>query len=67
MIPIADASLSEKPSATALVRATNTPSCDAAPRRKVFGLERRGPKSVIAPMPRKISGGKISSSIPFER
>ena len=39
---------------------TKTPICAAAPRRSVLGLAIRGPKSVMAPMPRKISGGKIS-------
>ena len=33
------------------------PICAAAPRIKLFGFAINGPKSVIAPIPRKISGG----------
>ena len=32
----------------------------AAPRSKLLGREISGPKSVVAPIPRNISGGKIS-------
>ena len=35
----------------------NTPNCAAAPRRILLGFAISGPKSVIAPMPRNISGG----------
>ena len=35
----------------------NTPNCAAAPRRILFGLAISGPKSVIQPIPTKISGG----------
>ena len=33
------------------------PPCAAAPSRKLFGFAISGPKSVIAPMPRKMIGG----------
>ena len=54
------ASCTVKPSSIAPSRATNTPPCAAAPRSRVFGLASRGPKSVIAPTPKKINGGNTS-------
>ena len=57
MMPIAAASGSVKPSATAPSRLAKIPNWAAAPRSSVFGFASIGPKSVSAPMPRKISGG----------
>ena len=59
---------------TAPKNARKTPICAAAPSSKLFGLESNGPKSVIAPMPKKIKDGykpvftpmyKISNKPPF--
>ena len=57
MMPIEAASGTVKPSSSAPTKAMNTPSCAAAPRKSVLGLAISGEKSVIAPTPRKISGG----------
>ncbi len=63
-MPMLPASCALKPSRIAPMKVTNMPSCAAAPRSRDFGLAISGPKSVIAPTPRKISGGSmpISSS-----
>ena len=42
----------------------NIPIWAAAPRIMVFGLEIRGPKSVVAPIPKNIKHGYISYLIP---
>ena len=42
----------------------NTPNCAAAPNKMLFGLAISGPKSVIQPIPRNISGGYIPSLTP---
>ena len=49
------------PRASAPRNVMNTPSCAAAPKRILLGLAISGPKSVIQPMPRNISGGYIPS------
>ena len=46
-----------KPIAVAAIKVKNTPSCAAAPKSILLGLEINGPKSVIAPIPKKINGG----------
>ncbi|MCY1556788.1 hypothetical protein D9M68_935720 [compost metagenome] len=46
-------------SASAPIRVPKIPNCAAAPSNRVFGLASIGPKSVMAPTPRKISSGKI--------
>ena len=58
------ASLTSKPRIIAPASATNTPNCAAAPKSIVSGFAIIGPKSVIAPTPMKIIGGKISYLIP---
>ena len=65
IIDIAAAALSLNPRSIAIRYAEKIPNCAAAPRRKLAGLAISGPKSVIAPTPRKISEGKMlhSSSI----
>ena len=40
-------------------KATKIPICAAAPSNNVLGLDIRGPKSVIAPSPKNINGGRI--------
>ena len=61
MIPIAAASpTSKRPVASAPQNATNMPTCAAAPSSNVFGFAMTGPKSVNAPSPRNISGGRMS-------
>ena len=57
MIAIAEASSPVKPMLIAMMNVTKMPSCAAAPMSKLLGLAMSGPKSVIAPMPRKMSGG----------
>ena len=57
MIPIAPDSASVNPRKMAPVNVIKIPICAAAPRIRLLGLAIRGPKSVIQPMPRKISGG----------
>ena len=57
MIPMAPASLGMKPMDNASRYAPKIPICAAAPIRISLGCEIRAEKSVIAPMPRKISGG----------
>ncbi len=64
MMPIAPASWSVKPSSFAPISATKMPRCAAAPRMTSFGLAIIGAKSVIAPTPKKISGGTISNCTP---
>ena len=41
------------------------PNCPAAPSRKILGFSSNGPKSVIAPIPMKISSGKSSLATPM--
>ena len=58
MIPIAAASLgSNTPEIKAKAKATKTPSCAPAPMSRDLGLEIRGVKSVMAPIPTKIRQG----------
>ena len=64
MIPMQAASLTSKPRIMAPAKAMNTPNCAAAPKSIVSGFAIIGPKSVIAPTPMKIIGGKISYLIP---
>ena len=67
MIPIEAASLNEKSTPSIPVRlnaqaprkVTKIPSCAAAPSSKLLGFAIRGPKSVIQPIPKNISGGNI--------
>jgi hypothetical protein len=54
-----------KPTAKASSRVKKIPNCPAAPSRMIFGFSKSGEKSVIAPMPRKMSTGNISVRIPF--
>ena len=65
MIPIDAASPGVKPrSRFAPMAATNTPSWAAAPSRNVIGRASSGRKSVSAPTPRKITGGRNSVRMP---
>ena len=57
MIPIAPASLGANPQSSASIYAPKIPTCAAAPISISLGWEMRAEKSVIAPIPRKISGG----------
>lgn len=45
------------PNSSEVKKAVYTPSCAAAPSSRVLGLAITGPKSVMAPRPRKIRGG----------
>ena len=62
MIETAAAALSLKPNKIARKYAPKIPNCAAAPSRKLIGFAINGPKSVIAPTPRKISEGRIDHS-----
>ena len=62
MMEIAAAALSFKPIAIAPKYAAKIPNCAAAPSKKLIGFAISGPKSVIAPTPRKISEGRIDHS-----
>ena len=57
MIAIEPASFGANPSKIAPIYVRKIPNCAAAPRIKLLGLAISGEKSVIAPMPRNISGG----------
>ena len=57
MMPMEAASGPVKPNSIARKKATNTPICAAAPRRRLLGFASSGPKSVIAPTPRNMSEG----------
>ena len=59
-MPMADASFRvKKPDANAPQKAMNMPTCAAAPSSTNLGFDSIVEKSVMAPMPKKISGGKI--------
>ena len=64
MMPMPAASWIVKPISMAPMTATTTPSCAAAPSRKVMGLASSGPKSVRAPIPIKMMIGYSSWSMP---
>ena len=51
MMPMQAASLRSKPKSAAREIVKKMPNCAAAPNTIIFGLESRGPKSIIAPMP----------------
>ena len=57
MMPMEAAWGPVKPSSTAPKKAMNTPSWAAAPSSRLLGLASRGPKSVMAPTPMKMSDG----------
>ena len=66
IIPIAAASLNEKPNINAApIAATKIPICAAAPKRKVKGRPSNGLKSVRTPIPRNMMGGNNSVLIPL--
>ena len=64
MTPMEAASGRVKPIARASSMTAKMPNWPAAPRRTIFGFSSSGPKSVIAPMPMKISSGNSSFSMP---
>ena len=64
IIDTAAAALSLNPNNIARKYAPKIPNWAAAPSKKLIGFAINGPKSVIAPTPRKINGGKISYLIP---
>ena len=57
MIPIAPAWLGSNPMSRAMIYAPKIPNCAAAPISINLGLEISAEKSVMAPIPRKMSGG----------
>ena len=60
IMPMEAASWAVKsPEPMAPMKVIKIPNWAAAPNSKDLGLAIKGPKSVIAPTPRKISGGKI--------
>ena len=62
MIDTAAAASSLNPKSIAKRYAVNIPICAAAPSKKLIGFAISGPKSVIAPTPRKISDGNMDHS-----
>ena len=52
-----------RPVARAPQKATKMPTCAAAPSSSVLGLAITGLKSVIAPSPRKMIGGRMSQNV----
>ena len=67
MMPMAPASLGRKPTCMASRYAPKIPICAAAPINIRRGCEIRAEKSVIAPMPRKMSGGYQPIFTPWYR
>ena len=67
IMPMAPASLGANPSARARRYAPKIPSCAAAPIRIRRGCEMSALKSVMAPMPKKISGGYQPFLTPWYR
>ena len=66
MIPALMASFMSKPRRTAKTTVRKIPNCAAPPKRSIRGLESRGPKSIIAPMPMNSTRGNTSYTlIPF--
>ena len=65
MIPMAPASERLNPNTFARISATKIPKCAPAPSKTSLGFAIMGPKSVIAPTPRKINGGTINSETPW--
>ena len=57
MIAIEAHSAALMPKRAAPMNVKKIPPCAAAPIRKLLGLAISGPKSVIAPIPRNMSGG----------
>ena len=64
MMPMEAASFGLKPMNRAMKNVAATPTWAAAPRSRVRGAASSGPKSVRAPTPRKMMGGKISALMP---
>ena len=64
MMPMEPASAALKPSAFAPMNVRKMPSCAAAPSNSDFGFAISGAKSVIAPTPMKMIGGKMPSLTP---
>ncbi len=65
IIPIEAACVMLKPNSTATIIVKNIPNWAAAPNRSINGFCRSGPKSIIAPIPIKISKGNNSVAIPI--
>ncbi len=62
--PIAADSSRLNPSAAASNNVRKIPNCPAAPSSAMLGIANSGVKSIIAPMPMKISSGKSSVRTP---
>jgi hypothetical protein len=60
------ASLKSKPIRAAIQMAKKIPNCAAAPNKNNTGCARRGPKSIMAPIPiNRIIGSASDASIPI--
>ncbi len=64
MMPIDAASFKSNPSKAAKANVKNIPNCAAAPNSSILGLDKSGPKSIIAPIPMNKSSGNSSLAIP---
>ncbi len=67
IIPIDAASCGVNPKRIATPKAKKIPNCAPAPISTLDGLASNGPKSVIAPTPKNISGGNISHLTPLDK
>ncbi len=65
MTAMLTASSAGKPSANASINVKKIPNWPAAPNSSIFGFSSSEPKSIIAPMPTKISSGKTSLATPM--
>jgi len=65
MTAMLTASSAGKPRANASIKVKKMPNWPAAPKSSIFGFSRRAPKSIMAPMPTKMSSGKTSLAIPM--
>ena len=64
MMAMAPASLRSKPQARATISVKKMPNCAAAPKSSSRGLDRSGPKSIIAPIPMNSKSGNSSLAMP---
>ena len=68
MIPMDAASFKSKPRSTAVLKAKKMPNWAPAPNRNIEGMDKSGPKSIMAPIPIKSRMGRASdASIPTSK
>ena len=62
MMPMDAASFRSNPRSTARLMEAKIPNWAPAPKRNILGLERSGPKSIMAPIPIKRRMGRASEA-----